>query len=379
MFTDIVTAGTKALGGARFSLVSLLPGALLATVVFVAAQSGAYGSGPASLSQLNAEGSPLRNAGVAVLLVFGLFLAGVLLQPFQVALVQYLEGYWDRRPTRMLAALAVEAHRRRMRSADVEKTTAYPHMVTLTLRTGADAARAHALAARRKVRARWLLSRYPTNIDRVMPTMLGNILRNGEDTAGERYGLGALTVYPRMYPSISKPLTDAMARQLDMITLTASLCVSFAFGAVVTLPILMRLDLWSLIPAIAGLLAVLSYRGALRAASDHGVLFATTFDLHRFDMIRAMHYELPRTSGEEIEFNKHLTKFLKSRHRPVGPLAGQRFDHSIYDTPTAAPVPTQSEGGVTGVDSSGDSERPGSATEQRDVPEALPPPADPPR
>lgn len=379
MFTDIVTAGTKALGGARFSLVSLLPGALLATVVFVAAQSGAYGSGPASLSQLNAEGSPLKNAGVAVLLVFGLFLAGVLLQPFQVALVQYLEGYWDRRPTRMLAALAVEAHRRRMRSAHVEKTITRPDMVALTLRTGADAARAHTLAARREDRAQWLLSRYPTDIRRVMPTTLGNILRNGEDAAGERYGLDALTVYPRMYPSISKPLSDAMARQLDMITLTASLCVSCMLGTVVTLPILIRLDLWSLIPAVAGLLAVVSYRGALRAASDHSVLFATTFDLHRFDMIRALHYELPRTSREEIEFNNHVTKFLQSRHPPGEPLAHHRFDHAIYDTPIAAPAPTQSEGGVSGVDSSDGSEGRSSATEQRDVPEAPPPQADPSR
>jgi len=44
---------------------------------------------------------------------------------------------------------------------------------------------------------------------------------------------------------------------------------------------------------IAGLLGIVSYRGALRAASDHGVLFATTFDLHRFDTLRALHYRLP--------------------------------------------------------------------------------------
>jgi hypothetical protein len=188
-----------------------------------------------------------------------------------------------------------------------------------------------------------------------MPTMLGNILRNGEDTAGKRYGLGALTVYPRMYPSISKPLSDAMARQLDMITLTASLCVSSTLGAIVTSPVLMRLDLWSLIPIVASLLAIMSYRGALRAASDHGVLFATTFDLHRFDMIRAMHYE----------FNKRLTAFLQGRQPPAGRLARQRFDHSIYDKPIAAPAPAQSEGG--------------GATEQRDVPEPPPPPADQPR
>jgi hypothetical protein len=355
MLTDTVTAVTKALGGARLSLVSLLPGMLLATVVFVAVQSGAYGSGPASVSQLNAKGSPLNDAGVAVLLVFGLFLAGVLLQPFQVTLVQYLEGYWDHRPTRVFAALAIEGHRRRMRSADVEKTVDPPPMITLTLRAGADAARAHAVAAGRRARAGSLLSRYPTDINRVMPTMLGNTLRSGEDAAGERYGLRALTVYPRMFPSISKPLSDTIARQLDMITLTASLSVSSTLGAIVTSPILVRLDLWSLIPVVASLLAVISYRGALRAASDHGVLFATTFDLHRFDMIRALHYELPLTSDKEIEFNKLLTKFLQDRQPPTGRFANQKYDHSIYDTPIAASAPAQPEDGASSIDDSGSS------------------------
>jgi len=292
VFTDIVTAGTKALGGARFSLVSLFPGTLLATVVLLAAPSGAYGSGPANVAQLTSRASDWGSGG-AVLLVFGLFLAGVLLQPFQVALVQYLEGYWDRRPTRALAAIAIETHRRRLRTAAVEQDITAPTITTMTLRAGADAARAHSLAARRTAHAESLQRRYPTDISRVMPMMLGNILRNGEDAAGDRYGLGALTVYPRMYPTISKPLSDAMARQLDMITLTASLCVSSVVGAVVTSPILLRLDLWSLIPVIAGLLGIVSYRGALRAASDHGVLFATTFDLHRFDTLRALHYRLP--------------------------------------------------------------------------------------
>lgn len=379
MLTDIVAAGTKALGSARFSLVSLLPGTLLATIVFVAAQSGAYGSGPANVSQLTAKGSPLKDAGVAILLVFGLFLAGVLLQPFQVALVQYLEGYWDRRPTRVFAALAIEAHRRRMRSADVEKTIGPLPTITLTLRSGADSARAHAVAARRRYRAESLLSRYPADIGRVMPTMLGNTLRSGEDLAGERYGLEALTVYPRMYPSISKPLSDTMARQLDMITLTASLCVSSTLGAAVTSPILMRLDLWSLIPVVACLLAVMSYRGALRAAAEHGILFATTFDLHRFDMIRALHYELPPTLDKEIEFNRRLTAFIRRGEPPSKRFASQRYDHSIYDTPIAAPAPAQPEGSVSGVGDSGSSERGGSTTEQRDVPEAPPLPADPPR
>ena len=332
MFSDVVSAGTKALGGDRFSLVSILPGTVLTTVVFIAAQSGAYGPGLASVGRLIGSDSPLRSAGIALLLIFILFLAGVLVQPFQVALVQYLEGYWDRQPTRTIGALAVEAHRRRLSSARAEWAIEPPRLAGRSLRAGADVARARARAARRQARARNLVRRYPYQTDRIMPTMLGNVLRNGEDAAGERYGLGALTVYPRMYPSISQPLSEAMARNLDTITLTASLCVSSALGAVLTSPLILRPDGWRLVPLAAGLLSILSYRGALRAAVDHGVLFATTFDLHRFDLIRALHHRLPSSVEEEVVLNRRLTRFLAGRTEPEPVLSTEHpYDHSILE------------------------------------------------
>lgn len=376
MFTDVVSAGTKALGGARFSLVSILPGTLFAALVLLAALSGAYGPGEADLTRLTAEAERWGPGG-AVLLVFGLFLAGVLLQPFQVALVQYLEGYWDRRPTRALSAIAVERHRRRMRTASIEQDTEAPEFTGTDLRTGGNVARAQALAARQKAQAEARLRGYPVSIARVMPTMLGNILRSGEDAAGARYGLGALTVYPRMYPSISKPLSEAMSRQLDMIVLTASLTVSNLAATVALSPVLfVRRDLWVLLPVGTVLLAVVSYRGALRAAAGHGVLFATTFDLHRFDMIRALHLDLPPTFAEEISLNRSLTAFLHGRKPTPGGLADRPYDHSIYDQPTplVQQVPTETGGGGSGAEGGG-----GSTESPPDAPAAPPPPETPPR
>ena len=314
-----------------------------------------------------------------MLLVFVLFLAGVLLQPFQVALVQYLEGYWDRGPARPFGTIAMEGHRRRLRTAQVERDVEAPGSAGTTFRTAADSARAQALAARVSRRATFVVMRYPVEIDRVMPTMLGNILRNGEDAAGDRYGLGAMTFYPRMYPSVSKPLSDAMARQLDMIALTASLCVSFAVGAVATSPILVRLDLWSMIPVVSALLSAVSYRGALRAASDHGTLFATCFDLHRFDMVRALHHSLPTTFAEEREINSDLTRFLQGRQQPDGRLAARSYDHSIYDEPPPAAAPSASESGGENTRSNSNTGEADTATPPPDEPAERPPPTDPSR
>ncbi|WP_214408270.1 hypothetical protein [Pseudonocardia lacus] len=342
MLTGLVAAGSKALGGARFSLVNVMPGVLLVGVVLGAAWSGAYGGGPVTLDAVADHiGDPVQT----ILLVFGLFLAGVVIQPFQLALVQFLEGYWGQGAVAgPVGAVAAELHRRRLHTA--------------ALRSGARAAppassrsadvvrhvRAEQVAQRIGARAIARRAQYPEDAERVMPTLLGNILRGAEDAAGSRYGLDALTVYPRMYPSISKPLQESMTRQLDAITLGASMCVSFALILIATAPlIVLRSDAWSLIPVAALVLAVVSYRGALRAAASHGALFAAAFDLHRFDLIRALHYRLPETADEEWELNTQLTEFLQQRGQAADcGISDQSYDHAIYKDITF-PTPEQAD------------------------------------
>jgi len=349
MLADVVQAGTKALGGARFSLVNVLPGTLFAVIVLAAIRAGAYGDGEASLANVIPAASQ-RTAGGAVVLVFGLFLVGVLLQPFQIALVQFLEGYWGHgRVGGVAGKLAVERHRRRYTTAravhDAEPSS--PQDATFT--QVAEFSRCQAAEARTKSRADALLKQLPIEPKHLMPTMLGNVLRNGEDYAGERYGLDALTVYPRMYPSLSKSISDAMSRQLDVIAVTAAMCVSSIAAALATAPVVRRLDLWSLIPLGALLLGVLAYRGALRAAGTHATLFATAFDLHRFDMLQALHYELPKTVDRELELNRELTTFLQSRLPPHQKLVKFGYEHPVgWPPPVPVPAPPNKNGGAGG-------------------------------
>jgi hypothetical protein len=146
-----------------------------------------------------------------------------------------------------------------------------------------------------------------------------------------------------------------MSRQLDVIGTTASFCVSFGVATLATAPLLRRLDLWSLIPAAVLLLSIVSYRGAVRAAEMHATLFATTFDLHRFDMLRAMHYPLPKNVEQEQKFNWALTNFLQSRTEPHSELAVYGYEHlspkpvaqepqeSQESQPELSPEPMQTE------------------------------------
>ena len=334
MLGGIIQGSTKALGGSRFTLVSLLPGAFFITFVVTLIASGAYSHPNPSLATILDKLG--KEPGLAVAVAFGIFLLAVLLRPFQVAIVQFLEGYWRRRwPFEVANDVATERHRRIRDTAEIMSRAHPPgHPPVVTFDQAAYYARQLHTFRRMLIRASATVNRYPVSDpadpadDRLMPTLLGNILRDGEDNAGRRYGLDMPTVYPRMYPSLSPKLDKAISAQLDVLDTTSALCVAFGLSAVVSLPLIARLDWWSLVPPVAVLMSVFAYRGAVVTAQGHGILLATTFDLHRFDMLNALHYELPVTPESELEFNRQLSLFLGAPHGADSQLFMRRFRYS---------------------------------------------------
>jgi hypothetical protein len=333
----LAKAGGKALGDARFTLVNLLPAAVLVLFVLALYRTHLYSDPHPKLARLVPSKDQL-SAGGAVVLFFAVFVIAVLLQPFQVALVRLLEGYWgDARLGHLAAAVPVELHRRRRSLAKVlqdEPERLLPPdepSLAAAARYSRRLARANAQAARARARLR----AYPENESRLLPTALGNTLRAGEDAAGSRYGLDAMTVYPRLYPSLSPTLDRAMSRQLDLIDTTSALCVTFLAATVLAIPLLARHDRWSALVALPALLAALAYRGAQAAGQGHGALLATAFDLHRFDMLVALHYPLPRTAAYEYEFNRALSRLLAGRTpaRRIELVRETEYEHAATTAP----------------------------------------------
>jgi hypothetical protein len=327
--TDLSGAGAKVFG-ARFNLVNVLPGVLLVLFVAALVRSGAYGVGAVYIDRVLPKS--LLSADVAIFLLLTL-LIGLLLRPFQIFLVQLLEGYW--RPGSVIGTVATELHLRRKHRALIEYDM--NPIVDNATELGAVAAAAQRSVRMEIIRSRadYLLERYPSSDDDIMPTMLGNILRTAEEHAGGRYGLDAVIVYPRLYPFLSERLNRAMSQELDQLDAVAGLCVTFLVATTAALPLVRRLDFWSLVPLGTALLAHFAYRGALRAALSHAVLLATAFDLHRFDMVAAMHLPLPETPDDEYEFNENLSLALDRRgafrttflgdhylHQSMGPKPG---------------------------------------------------------
>lgn len=338
MLSGLVSAGSKVLGGARFSLISVMPGFLVITVVAVLVRAHLYD--PGSQADFSAVMPSKKDALGSALFLLLAFLGGVLLRPFEAAVVQLLEGYWAS-PLAPLRQVSVERHRRRRHRAQVEidhadgsnskwgteHTENEPTLIgrrPLAELVATD--RAFARKSRVAARARQIRQGYPVKVlapheppggddqGALLPTVLGNALLRGERLSGDRYGLDMPTVGPRIYPFISPRLQSAVNQQMDLISASASLCVSLTVATATMLPLLARLDAWSFLPLAPAFIAVLAYRGAVAAALAHERLLCTVFDLHRFDLIKAFHYAIPPDAEGISELNRSISEFLAAEN-----------------------------------------------------------------
>jgi hypothetical protein len=108
--------------------------------------------------------------------------------------------------------------------------------------------------------------------------------------------------------------------QLDV---AVRFCIVLALAAVIAAALLLpNGGRWHLLPLGIIALAWISYQAAVRAAASYGQALFVAFDLHRFDMIRALHYPLPNSRAEELAFNERLTDFLT-----VGVVPNDDYQH----------------------------------------------------
>ncbi|WP_320778172.1 hypothetical protein [Streptomyces sp. CRN 30] len=248
----------------------------------------------------------------------------LLLQPFQVRAVRVLEGYWYRWPvTAGLAGVLVEVQRRRWEvlRERAEVTTRDP----VVREVRADAGRRLGL-------------RPPVEV--LLPTALGNALRAGEISAGERYGLATLASWPRIYMQVSDRMSEALSSTRDALDTAVNLCWSFlAVASLCCVALYDEPRSWWLCGG-ALVLAGVAYKGSVVAAQAYSGLMRTVYDLHRFDLLEALHHPLPDDTDREKEIFTEVTarftgregKHVPYRHGRGGshPLDADRSAHAEH-------------------------------------------------
>jgi hypothetical protein len=207
--------------------------------------------------------------------------------------------------------MGIEVQRRRLASTIAALDIGPTAPASGSLAALADYERARRRSRTKAVSAARRRDQFPAE-PLLLPTGLGNILRAAETSSGERFGLSTVVVFPRLRNVLSSRLDSSLAQLLTQLDTSAALCISFSLSAAISIPLLAQ-GWGSLVPIAFLALSFLSYRGAKTAAAYHGRLLDVAFDLHRFDLLRTMHYSLPRNPREELDFNVRLSDFLSRR------------------------------------------------------------------
>jgi hypothetical protein len=284
--------------GYRLYLLHLLPTAVLLATIVGLIWSGAPGR-PLDLGKALETARSLDIRDALLLLVAAIVLS-LIIQPLQFALIRALEGYWGATPAgRLLAHLGVRWQKWR-----------YDRLIDARGNTHQSGTLRAALAEQREQAATERLDQYPHR-DRLLPTRLGNILRAAEDRAGNRYGLGAVTIWPRLYPLVSGRHAGILLEHRHELDVATRFCVTLLIDAVVVTGLLIPYGRWSLLGLLPLALAWLSYEAALAAAGAYGVTVEATFDLYRFELLKALHLPLPPDGNSERRLNEIVSGFLQ--------------------------------------------------------------------
>ncbi|MFJ4101275.1 hypothetical protein [Amycolatopsis japonica] len=351
---SLLTSGAASFG--RILIVGLLPNAV--TVVFVwlllRAQSFAGSSDWRPLIPAD-----LRTDIVQVLLaLLVITLLTVLVQPFQVRMIRLLEGYWEGWwLTAQLAPVLVEYQTRKTEALaarinrledELDRLESRPRAETLQEQRRRQRVASRVVSAQRRAMAK--LERYPRKKESgqaqipLLPTALGNALRAGETSAGERYGLNTLSSWPRLYPLLSDKLSSVQASARDSLDAAANFCINFFLVFVIAVVALADEPKAYWIPALALVLCCMSYVGAVSAAVTFTTYIRVAYDLHRFDLLKAMHHKLPDTASAEYDQFAQLSEFFRgdSVDGIIDGLAMHTFGSRGYEHPSESPGPTPS-------------------------------------
>lgn len=323
--------------GRYFGLVSMVPALFLVLWSAALATSGAW-QGPPHPEWIGPRLGSWSIAGVAWLLLASLA-TGLFLHPLQFAMTQVLEGYWGHsRVARVLLAARIRHHRRRLQAThkavarlDDRLVDRIDEVIGQIRRSDPD--RVARLSAEEQARvvlhspegnglggllaageaAHHASERYP-ELDRIMPTRLGNALRREEDRAGGQYGIDAMLTAPHFALVAADKHVQYLKDTRQQMDTSVRLCVVSLLGSLEAAACLLTDGWWLLVALVPYALAYLAYRAAVAAADEYTTAVKTVIDLNRFSLYESLNVERPHDLREERHNNEKLMRVLEGEY-----------------------------------------------------------------
>jgi hypothetical protein len=247
-----------------------------------------------------------------VALTFVTIVLSGLLFNINIPLIRLFEGYpWLN--TRL-------GQRRKRHYASQFLAASGRYKATQTLKGGfwAKDPRASAFTKEADAIGRILNSEYPHDVDSILPTRLGNVIRSFETYSLWQYRLAAITMWPRLVAKIDKDyaavIDDAKTSFDFMIngsTLSALLalllgCAGLYYG----LPLTSRWGFasWLSELLVSALFSCLFYALAIGRAAAWGDTVKSAFDLYRHDLLKQLGIQRdPKNLSEERDLWTELS------------------------------------------------------------------------
>jgi hypothetical protein len=212
-------------------------------------------------------------------------------------ITRLFEGYWTRLPVlSMLRDPRVKMHKRR-----------WDHLSKLAQSAGTVTLESEILAEQ--------LAFYPPpgHTDKMMPTLLGNILRATEIYAYDRYGIDPTVIWSRLRPLIKPEALAALEDKKISLNFSILMTLFFSSLTIIWCPTLALLTTrWGLflLCAAGWPLAWFSYRNAVQSALAYSDQVTGIFDLYRHDLLKALNRNVPPDLADERREWRRLTRFF---------------------------------------------------------------------
>lgn len=311
----------------RFFLVSTLPATLAGTYLLVLVWAGAPGPVRFGRAWHTAEGLGVGPSLLLLLLVTAL---GVITMPLQLPMIRWMEGYWPQRLRWLANWCCARQQHRSGKDVSTWGPKNAPRPAPRPTPEDIDELVARGYEQR---------LRYPVEAPhRFRPTALGNALTTAEFRAGRWYGLDAPVFWTRLEPLLSGRIATTITEQRDAMDAAARLSVTAALCVPPTLWLLWRSGWWLLLAPLLIAVSRLSYRAAVHAAVAYGQYVEAAFDLHRFDLLTALHLPLPADQEAEVRTNDALGGLWRQGLPPKPPL---RYEHPSAEPPATASPETE--------------------------------------
>jgi hypothetical protein len=296
---DTIGPPGQGIFGRRFYLVGYLPIYAAALFLLILIWAGARGWNPPAGGRIDFGKAWNRASslgiGQALALLIAVTLAAVLLQPLQLSLLRFMEGYWPW-PFNLRWTSSFHRVRRNYLRGKAEVRWKDDGYTGDTPPEPDQQEVQRAGAAGRRLR-----QRYPVPDHLIRPTALGNVLAAMEDTAGRPYGADAVIIWPRLYPLLGDEVRSLVDDRRNMLDACARMAATLLAAAAGSFVLLYGAGWWRLL-ALAPLgLSFVAYQAAVQSGLAYAEAVRIAFDLHRGDLLDALRMPPPGSMAAEYE------------------------------------------------------------------------------